>query len=517
MSIVRQEGDCMKKGKLLNIALSIAFINILFVCFSIINVNAEEDTDTLNTNDESTVMESGWTNKENQWYYYDHGEKKTGWLHTDYWYYLDQDGKMVTGLASVGNQQYYFNQSGAMQTGWIQADGTYYYANNSGYIQKGWLHKGSWYYLDQDGKMVTGLASVGNQQYYFDQSGAMKTGWIQADGTYYYANNSGYIQKGWLHKGSWYYLDQGGKMVVGDYYINDQYYYFNSNGDLQLGWYYRDNQYYYLDSNAVLVKGWNKITNKWYYFNDQGIMQTGWQLINNQWFYLNAYGDMQTGWLKSGNKWYYLNKSGVMVTGWAQIEWKWYYFNEDGAAVKDDVVIDGKTYIFRDDYSWISNCTRKEFVERAKRYLGCNEKDGSFKKIIDSYNKLDPLPRGYKVKYTDSWCMTFVSAIVRECNLLDLIPVECSCGKAVEKAQSMGIWQENDAYVPQIGDIIMYDWDDNGNGDNTGWPDHVGIVTEVNGNTFKVIEGNKNDAVEYRTMNVNSKYIRGFITPKFLS
>ncbi|MFQ9371805.1 MAG: hypothetical protein ACLR18_05840, partial [Faecalibacillus intestinalis] len=73
------------------------------------------------------------------------------------------------------------------KTGWIQADGTYYYANNSGYIQKGWLHKGSWYYLDQDGKMATGLVSVGDEQCYFDQSGAMKTGWIQADGTYYYA------------------------------------------------------------------------------------------------------------------------------------------------------------------------------------------------------------------------------------------------------------------------------------------------------------------------------------------
>lgn len=42
-------------------------------------------------------------------------------------------------------------------------------------------------------------------------------------------------------------------------------------------------------------------------------------------------------------------------------------------------------------------------------------------------------------------------------------------------------------------------------------------VTEVNGNTFKVIEGNKNDAVEYRTMTVNDKFIRGYITPKFLS
>ena len=37
-------------------------------------------------------MESGWTNKENQ-YYYDRGEKKTGWLHTDYWYYLDRRWK----------------------------------------------------------------------------------------------------------------------------------------------------------------------------------------------------------------------------------------------------------------------------------------------------------------------------------------------------------------------------------------------------------------------------------------
>ena len=88
-------------------------------------------------------MESGWTNKENQWYYYDHGEKKTGWLHTDYWYYLDQDGKMVTGLASVGNQQYLLNpiRDQCKQVGMPSRVEHTYYANNSGYIQKGWLHK----------------------------------------------------------------------------------------------------------------------------------------------------------------------------------------------------------------------------------------------------------------------------------------------------------------------------------------------------------------------------------------
>ena len=32
----------------------------------------------------------------------------------------------------------------------------------------------------------------------------------------------------------------------------------------------------------------------------------------------------------------------------------------------------------------------------------------------------------------------------------------------------MGCWQENDAYVPSPGDAILYDWQDNGIGDNTG-------------------------------------------------
>ena len=47
-------------------------------------------------------------------------------------------------------------------------------------------------------------------------------------------------------------------------------------------------------------------------------------------------------------------------------------------------------------------------------------------------------------------------------------------------------------------DYVFYDWDDNGVGDCTGWPEHVGIVVFVTGNKIKVIEGNKNNAVEYR-------------------
>ena len=50
----------------------------------------------------------------------------------------------------------------------------------------------------------------------------------------------------------------------------------------------------------------------------------------------------------------------------------------------------------------------------------------------------------------------------------------------------MGIFIENDSYVPKTGDIIFYDWADNGVGDNTGVPDHVGIVVTVSGITRDV-------------------------------
>ena len=81
----------------------------------------------------------------------------------------------------------------------------------------------------------------------------------------------------------------------------------------------------------------------------------------------------------------------------------------------------------------------------------------------------------------------------------------------------MNIWVENDAYVPDIADIILYDWQDNGIGDNTGSSDHVGIVVSVSGNTIKVIEGNIRDTVGYRTITVNAQYIRGYICPDFKS
>lgn len=161
------------------------------------------------------------------------------------------------------------------------------------------------------------------------------------------------------------------------------------------------------------------------------------------------------------------------------------------------------------------SCTRKEFVAQMQAWVGLKESNGSHKKIIDIYNTIKPLPVGYKLKYTDAWCAGTVSAAAQVLNATDIIPCECSCPRMITLAQKMGIWVEADNYVPLPGDIPMYDWDDSGSGDNRGGADHVGVVEEISGNSFTVIEGNYSNSVKRRTMKVNGKYIRGYIVPKF--
>lgn len=158
---------------------------------------------------------------------------------------------------------------------------------------------------------------------------------------------------------------------------------------------------------------------------------------------------------------------------------------------------------------------RNKIISLGLCYLGCNEKAGTHKDIIDLYNLYKPLPRGYRVKYTDEWCATFISALAISLNYTDIIPVECSCEKQIILWKQLGRWQEKDSYIPSMGDIIYYDWDDNGKGDCTGNSDHVGIVISVLANKITVLEGNKGEAVAKRVIELNGKYIRGYGLPNY--
>lgn len=159
--------------------------------------------------------------------------------------------------------------------------------------------------------------------------------------------------------------------------------------------------------------------------------------------------------------------------------------------------------------------SRDRIIEIAKSKLGYSEANGKHRRIVDTYNAFIPLARGYRVKYSDAWCATYVSAVAIEAGYTAIIPTECSCDAMIQRFQNIGCWVEDDSYRPKPADIIFYDWQDSGTGDCKGSSDHVGIVEAVSGDTITVLEGNISDAVGRRTIKVNGRYIRGYGVPRY--
>lgn len=153
--------------------------------------------------------------------------------------------------------------------------------------------------------------------------------------------------------------------------------------------------------------------------------------------------------------------------------------------------------------------TRKEFVNQAKAWIGRKESDGSFKEIVDIFNSKSPMKKGYSVP----WCAEFVGAVAIKTNQKD-VPITAGVKEMIAGFKAKKLFVEDDSFVPQPGDIIFFDWKDDGKGDDINGHSHVGIVEKVD-TKIHTIEGNKNDAVGTRTIDINGKYIRGFAVPKF--
>ena len=160
---------------------------------------------------------------------------------------------------------------------------------------------------------------------------------------------------------------------------------------------------------------------------------------------------------------------------------------------------------------------RNKLVSVATFYLGAKQGSSQHKDIIRIFNQVKP--DGWAMTYSAAWCAAFASACAIKAFGIDkakkYFPLSANCGTIISKARNLGIWVENDAFVPEKGDWILYDWDDSGRGDNKGGPDHVGIVEKVSGSKIVVVEGNKSKAVGERTLSINGRYIRGFVTPKY--
>lgn len=158
--------------------------------------------------------------------------------------------------------------------------------------------------------------------------------------------------------------------------------------------------------------------------------------------------------------------------------------------------------------------TAQDYLNVWRGWIGFSEANGRFKQIIDLYNSVRPLPRGYAVQYRDEWCDTTVSAAAIVAKAVDLIGRECGCEEHVKIFKTLGIWNEDGTITPEPGYIIVYNWD-KATQPNDGYSDHIGVVESVSNGQITCIEGNNGEAVARRVLSVRNGYIRGYASPKF--
>lgn len=161
--------------------------------------------------------------------------------------------------------------------------------------------------------------------------------------------------------------------------------------------------------------------------------------------------------------------------------------------------------------------SRDDIIRVAKSYIGAVAGSQAHTDIIHIFNTVKPF--GYTAHSSDPWCAEFVSACAIQAFgkklAVKYFPLSAACSYMIAKANDMNIWVESDKYIPAKGDFILYDWDDTGSGDNTNTPDHVGIVEYYKYGVIHVIEGNYSNRVKRRKIDIDGRYIRGFITPDY--
>lgn len=164
-----------------------------------------------------------------------------------------------------------------------------------------------------------------------------------------------------------------------------------------------------------------------------------------------------------------------------------------------------------------ANELRKKVATILNGWVGGKQGSATHKEILKIYNTYAKA-HGMALAYESyAWCDITASAAWIKAGMEDYVPIAMSCGQSISKAKTKGIWKESDSYVPKVGDGIIYDWEDDGRGDDTEGHDHIGIVVTAGKTSFTVVEGNAGSPSQVRRIKrtVNQRYIRGFITPDY--
>lgn len=147
--------------------------------------------------------------------------------------------------------------------------------------------------------------------------------------------------------------------------------------------------------------------------------------------------------------------------------------------------------------------TRKSVLDIASAYANRGAEDGFDRIIVDCYNRMiNPLPRGYRLRYTDDISIAFISVVFLIADAQSIFPVDCSLFAMIDKAVSMGILRVPSAdFEPKRGDVVIFN------------DRHLGILIDSTEDVGTVLE--YSDGKVITTQITRETDLSGFIAPRY--
>ena len=290
----------------------------------------------------------------------------------DNWYYVGNDGKILTGEHIIDGAHVYFEYGGK------QVKGDFDYKNQFHDKDSGTLVTNRFvtvndktYFIGADSKAIKGATVIDNIEYFFDEkTGAQVKGNFASNKKYYNSTTGALVTNSYVQvDNDWYYVDAQGKRLEGPQTVDGFQVFFNDSGKQAKGVFGNDGYYYDKNSGAKIDLGTNRyvqVNDNWYYVNAEGKILKGDQIIDGVQVNFNSYNGIQTkgefvdskGRVISEKNYntyeapskFYDKNSGALVKGqYFNHNGNWYYADAEGNILEGEQTIDG-VHVYFDSY-----------------------------------------------------------------------------------------------------------------------------------------------------------------------
>ena len=325
-------------------------------------------------------------------------------------YYVNDQGVRLTGPQTIDGKQVYFDKYEGCQVFDNFGDDGYFYDQDGNRVDLGANRyvqiRDNWYYVGNDGKILTGEHIIDGAHVYFEYGGKQVKGDFDYKNQFHDKDSGNLVTNRFVTvNDKTYFIGADSKAIKGATVIDNIEYFFDEKTGAQVkGNFASNKKYYNSTTGALVINSYVQVDKDWYYVGNDGKRLKGSQTINNVPVYFDPYDGKQAKGVFGNDGYFYDKDSGARVdlgtNRYVQVNDNWYYVNAEGKILKGEQTIDGVQVNF-DSYSGIQ--TKGGFVDSNGRVIS-KENYNTYERPSKFYDKNSgALVKGQYFNHNGNW------------------------------------------------------------------------------------------------------------------